>query len=271
MEKRSSKSVFTLSSILIILTFIASIGGLLIVNLYRDNYFVRTAWFSNDLVTLFVGLPIFITALSMAKLNSKRAQMVCLGMVYYILYNYAFYLFGTAFNWFFPIYAALFILSIYTFIFGLLEVDLTTLKQRLEFTAAFKWVSGYMIFWAAALFAAWMGQWANFAITGKLPEIIITTNAANNLTANLDLSLMVSVLVMAVIWLHKKRPIGYILSIILNVSGSVYTVVLTVSSFIGADRGIKGSMDLVPLWLLLGLGSIISTIILLRAYPKDIY
>ena len=94
-----------LSVIITILVIVASAGGLFIDDLYRDNAFAKSAWQGTDLATLVVGVPTLTVALIFAQRGSFRAQLVWLGMLDYALYNYAYYLFGTAFNGFFLIYA----------------------------------------------------------------------------------------------------------------------------------------------------------------------
>lgn len=64
-----------------------------------------------------------VAALVLARRGSGRAQLVWLGMLAYTLYNYAFYLFGAAFNSLFLVYAALFTLSVFALLFGLVALD----------------------------------------------------------------------------------------------------------------------------------------------------
>ena len=51
-------------------------------------------------------------------------MLVWMGVMLYMFYNYAFYLFGAKFNEFFLIYVALFSLSLYSIIIGLLNVNI---------------------------------------------------------------------------------------------------------------------------------------------------
>src|SRR5688500_7194686 len=91
-----SNPALNLSLIAAVLAGIASLGGLFLKGLYRDNLLVTSAWKGNDLVTLFVAIPILIAAIAFSKRGSLKAQLVLLGILDYMLYNYAFYLFGAA-------------------------------------------------------------------------------------------------------------------------------------------------------------------------------
>src|SRR5689334_20342185 len=93
-----SRASFVLASAIAVLAAVASAGGLLIHRLYRDNTWVTAAWHGNDLVTLAAAVPLLIGGLVFARRGSQRAVLVWLGMLAYILYGYAFYLFGAAFN-----------------------------------------------------------------------------------------------------------------------------------------------------------------------------
>ncbi|PIG94919.1 hypothetical protein [Gloeocapsopsis sp. IPPAS B-1203] len=70
------KVAYLLSLIIAILTFVAAAGGLVIQDLYRDNLFVTSGWFGNDLVTLVVAFPILVIALILSARGSQRAQLV---------------------------------------------------------------------------------------------------------------------------------------------------------------------------------------------------
>ena len=52
-----------LSIIAIVLAVIASLGGIVTNNLYRDNELIKAVWLGNDIVTLFVVISIMIGAL----------------------------------------------------------------------------------------------------------------------------------------------------------------------------------------------------------------
>src|SRR3972149_1708889 len=145
------RPAFILSIIITILAAGASLGGLLLEDLYRDNAFVRITWLGNDAVTLLLAVPVLIAALVFAARGSVRAQLVWLGALDYMLYNYAFYLFGAAFNAFFLVYAALLALSIFALIFGLTNLDAARVSQQFHEKTPVKWIGGYFLFVAAGL------------------------------------------------------------------------------------------------------------------------
>jgi len=206
----------------------ASAGGLILGNLYRDNTFVASLWKGNDLVTLVVAVPMIIAALVLSMRGSQRAQLVWLAMLNYMLYNYAFYLFAAAFNWFFLIYVALFTLSIFALIFGLVNIDVNGISKKFRARTPVKWISGYMLFVALGLSTIYISQSIGFVATGQLPEIVLKTGHPTSIVFAIDLSLLVPVFVLGAICLWKRKPWGYVLATMSMVKGAVYTLVLTV-------------------------------------------
>ncbi len=101
MLETKRKPVVILSTLIAVLAAFASLGGLVLNGLYRDNAFVTTTWLGNDAITLFLAVPILVAAMTFAQRGSLRASLVWMGALDYMLYNHAFYLFGAAFNGFF--------------------------------------------------------------------------------------------------------------------------------------------------------------------------
>lgn len=116
-----TRSLKVLSILIIILTIVASAGGLFIKEVYRDNAFVTSTWLGTDFVTLCLAVPLLIAAVILAGRGSTRAFLICLGLFESSLYNFGFYLFGAAFNYLFMVYAALFGLSIWALYQGVKE------------------------------------------------------------------------------------------------------------------------------------------------------
>ena len=247
MFKTKFSTAFGISILVAILAVLASAGGLLLKGLYRDNAFVTTTWFGNDVVTLFLAVPILVVALFFSARGSLRAQLVWLGALDYMLYNYAFYLFGAAFNAFFLIYAALLGLSIFALIFGLVGLDVERIRQQFSGHTPVKWISGYFLFVAFGLGAVYLIQSIAFIATGQLPAIVTISEHPTNVVFALDLTLLIPWLVVGAVWLMKRRPWGYVLAGILSIKGPLYTLVLGVNSILVVNAGISQTSEL-PLW-----------------------
>jgi hypothetical protein len=258
-----STTAHTLSVIVAVLMIVAAAGGLLIEDHYRDNAFTAWAWRGTDLVTLVVAVPILIVALIFGRRGSFQAGLVWLGMLDYTLYNYAFYLFGAAFNRFFLIYVALFTLSIFALVFAITKVDAKEVRLRFASRTPVRWIAGYMLFVALGIGGLWIAQSLGFVFSGQVPQFITDVGHPTAIVFALDLSLVVPFLVLGAIWLWQRRSWGYVLAAILNVKGAVYMLALAGVSVAQAQAGFPEALTQLPLWGVLSLGFLVASLFLL--------
>jgi hypothetical protein len=256
MSQSKFKTAYVLSAIIVALSLIASAGGLLLNGLYRDNAFVKTTWLGNDAVTLLIAVPILVVALVFSNRGSLRTQLIWVGMLDYMLYNYAFYLFGSAFNWFFLIYVALVGLSIFALIFGLANLDVNGISQKFRERTPVKWIGGYFLFVVFGLGVVYLKQSIDFILTGQLPAIVTRSGHITNVVFALDLTMVIPWLALGAIWLIQRKPWGYVIAGILSIKAPLYTLILTVNTLLVVKAGLGGADEL-PLWAMLTvLGSI---------------
>jgi hypothetical protein len=229
-----SKTPYNLSIIIAVLGVITSAGGLLLNDLYRDNLFVTSAWKGNDLITLFIAVPILIIAMIYSKRGSHKAQLIWMGVLDYMLYNYA--LLG---------------LSIFALIFGLIDLDINGITGQVRERMPVGWIAAYMLFVAIGLSLIYIAQSLGFIFTGEVPAIVTNTGHPTNIVFALDLTLLVPFLFLGAIWLIKRNSWGYVLAGISTVKGPLYTIVLTAGSLWAANAGVPGVAEQVPLWIVL--------------------
>ncbi len=254
MPETKLKPVTILSIFIAILAAFASAGGLLLDGLYRDNAFVKTTWLGNDAVTLFLAVPILVAAMVVSTRKDPKglqrplgSYLIWMGALDYMLYNYAFYLFGAAFNWFFLVYAALLALSIFALIVGLMNLDVNGISGQVRKEAPVKWIGGYFLFVASGLGLVYLIQSIGFIFTDNVPAIVTITEHPTNVVFALDLTLLIPWLVLGAVWMMKRKPWGYVIAGILNVKGPLYTLVLAINSILVVRAGISETSEL-PLW-----------------------
>jgi hypothetical protein len=258
----TNKTAYNLSILITILATVASVGGLTLGGLYRDNLFVTSAWRGNDLVTLVLAVPLLVIALLFSRRGSLRAQLIWLGVLAYMLYNYAFYLFAAAFNWFFLIYVALLAFSMLALIFGLANLKVHAVSQQFRERTPVKWISAYMLFVAIGLSVIYVAQSLNFIFSGQLPAIVTRTGHPTSIVFALDLTLLVPFLVLGAVWLWQRKAWGYVLAGILTIKGPAYTLVLTAGSLWAANAGIPEAAAEIPLWLFLTVAGLAASALL---------
>lgn len=263
MHEQNLKTLRVFATLIIFITIIASIGGLFMDDLYRDNPFVTLVWKTTDLVTLLVVVPLLAVALIRSRSNSAKCLIIIFAMLDYTLYNFAYYLFGAAFNWFFIIYAVLFVLSGAALITGFAGIDADWFKKQFRKATPVKWISGFMMFVAGGLTIIYVIMIFDFIIRGNLPVIIENTGHITNVVFALDFSLVIPVLIIGAIWLWKRKPWGYIFAGFSVIKGSIYTLVLTIVSLRTSIAGFTESAGEIPLWAGLTFGGIIASLSLI--------
>jgi hypothetical protein len=230
-------------------------GGLVRPDLYRDNAFVAAGWFGNDLITLLVATPLLLSALGLSHGHDGKAELIWLGMLDYVLYNYAFYLFGAAFNVFFLAYVALFTLALFALVFGLAGLDVRSIPDAVPSDVRRRGVS---LFLSVVVVIGLGGFHVAVALASiasdSAPAIVATVGHPTNVIAALDLSLVVSVSALAAYWLWHGEPWGYVLAAITTVKGAVYMLALSAATLSAVDAGAAGDASAVWLWATIGIG-----------------
>lgn len=247
---------------LTMLMLVQSALGLLIPGAYRDVRWIRAAWFGNDLVTLFVVVPILIAALAFMRRGSQRARLVWLGTLGYGAYNYAFYLLGAALNAFFPIYILAFVTAVAALIIGLVQSDVHALAEGFSDRAPVRAIGCYYVFVAVGLSVVWLGMWAAYIYAGR--SIPVGTEVFK-LVAALDTTIMVPALAVGGVLLSSRRSWGYVVSAAAGIQASLYLLVLTVNSAVAIIRGLVEAPGELPVWGALLLPTAAVTVLLLLA------
>ena len=249
------------SAVIAVLMIFASLGGLLVRGLYRDNTWATAAFRSNDLATLLLAVPVLVVALVLARRGSERARLVWFAVLGYNVYNYAFYLFGTAFNDFFLLYAALESLSLITLAFAIPAVAAIRCPVR---RARARVVAGYMAAVGVMFGAMWVAQAVQFLASGTVPKVIGDSGLHTSIVFALDLTLIVPAMLIGAVLLWRGHPAGVVLGVVMNVVGVLYMAALAGAGAFQAHAGISGASWAAPPYLELAITSLVACWLLLQ-------
>ncbi|MEI7979534.1 MAG: hypothetical protein WCI53_11875 [Bacteroidota bacterium] len=250
MARIRNKSALILSGIITILSVIASAGGLFVKNVYNDNAFVKSAWYSNDLVTLFIVVPMLIIAIFKTYKGDIKWQLILMGLLAYIFYNFAFYLFGATFNIFFLVYSSLLTLSACSLVLLISKLKPAAISSYFSAKIPVKWISGYLIFTAILLMIIEMSMILPYLTSSTIPETIILTGKSTSIVFALDFSIIIPVSLIAAMLLWQKKAWGFLLSSIMLVKGIAYGLVLCIGTISLAYSSVYGKWDpLFPLYI----------------------
>jgi hypothetical protein len=269
MEIVKNKQAFILSGVTTFLCAFASGGGLLIKNLYNDNAFVKMAWHTNDIITLFIIVPLMIIAIFLAQKGSPRWFLILLGLLSYVFYNFAFYLFGASFNSFFLIYTTLFTTSGCSLILFLSQSNLENIALNFSKKTPVKWVSGYLFLIAFMLFVVELSMIMPFLKSSTIPETIRLTGNVTSVVFALDFSIVMPVSIIAAFLLWKRRSWGFVMGIMMLVKGFTYGLVLSIGTASLANSDAYGKWDpLMPLYVALVIGGLMGCWLLLKNFKE---
>lgn len=245
-----------LSPLILILSIGLSIAGFFF-PVYRDNRLITSVWQGNDLVTLFVACPMMLYVLINLHKDLLKVQVLWLGVTWYFVYNYFFYLYGAAFNVLFIFYILIVILSLLSFIFGLVDLViiiktdlyLSLSKGTLLFSRSF------LIFFSTLMGLAWIALSISYWFTQTVPLAITQTGHPTGVIFATDLIFLVTPLLLSAYFLHKKHRLGILLTPIIMVKCVLYPLVFVASGII-AYLNTQVYDVLTPVYLLLGLTSL---------------
>ena len=219
--------------------------GLLCVGAYRDAAWVTASWFGNDIVTLFIGVPLLLCGHTLAARGSRRGRLLELGVTAYAGYNAAFYLFGAVLNAFFPLYVGIFLLSGVTLFLSLAHTDAGAVGASFMAGLPVRFVGGGLVIIGASLATVWIAMWGAHVFAGWPTPL---EPDAFRLVAALDLTLLVPGLIAGGVLLWRRRPWGYVLAPIASIQAALYLAVLSVNSVVAIRRGLTTSPGELPIW-----------------------
>jgi hypothetical protein len=227
-------------------------------SIYREqDPWFRAVWHGNDWVTLVVAVPVLLLALVFACRGSRRGALITYGALGYMLYNYAYYLFGARINALFPAYVVLWVLAAIALMLSLPGVDAEKLAAAFEEPIWCEKVSAsYMAFTGIGLGLAWIGQWVSIVFAGAKPSL---GEQGFQLVAAMDLSFMVPFFLIGAVLLWLRRPWGYVVSAVIMTQGALYTLVLAVNSALMGAQGMAGGGEVYiwGAWTVLGAAALL--------------
>jgi hypothetical protein len=253
-------TAYILSILIGLLIAIASAGGLLLDGLYSNNLWAASQFQGSDLVRLVIVVPLLFAAIFLARKGSLRALLIWLGILWLPVYDYAFYLFGAAFNEFFLIYVALFSLSILSLLFALPHLNASLIKSYFSEKTPTKWIAAYLAFIALFLGGLWISQTLNFVFSGQAPQSLQASGHITEIVFALDLSLLAPGLLLGAIWLWKGKPWGYILAALMLVKGTLYPLALLGMGVFAARAGVTDAGQMTIFWLAFAFLSLLASI-----------
>lgn len=259
--KSGLRAAFWFSGVIAALMVVASAVGLFVDELYRDGQWAREALRGGDLTTIVVAAPVLLGSMLVARRGSRAAQAVWLGALTYSVYNYAYYVFGSAFNDIFVLHIALFSLSIAALVLMVANIDIDAIASRFRGVKGARLIGGFLATVGVVLGGLWLFLAIRFAVTGELMADLPADGI--HLVFAIDTSLLVPALVLAGVLLWRRTAPGFVFGTAMAVMGLMYQVNLMMAGLFQASADVPGVKAFPLEGILLAAGFALATLALL--------
>ncbi len=194
------------------LSLVAVLLGFFRPDHYRDTPYFLAQIFGQDVVTLGLGIPLLAVGAWLANRGSVRGYLLWLGALGYHLYTWASYALMLYFNEFFLGYVALFGLSLYVFVGGLLQFDPEIVKTRSSGRVPVGATIAYFVGMGLFIAAGWLADIVPATLNGGVPETIRLAQVPTSVIYAMDLAVLLPAVILVAAWLYQGRAWGYVLS-----------------------------------------------------------
>jgi hypothetical protein len=206
--------------------------------LYRyDTVFTAAGNTAVDAVVLALGIPLLVTAWVQFRTGSPRGALLLTGALGYLLYVYATYALGVAYNPLYLAYVTLLAASLLGFIAALSATD----RAALAAVAAapdlpHRFLSRFLLTSAAVTALIWLQPLVTALLQRTSPEglDVYTTPV----TYALDLAVITPAAALAGLLVRRRDPLGYLLAAPLLVIIVLLLPTITLSTILQAAAGV---------------------------------
>jgi hypothetical protein len=213
--------LYILSFLIAILMTVASVAGIRYRALvYPTDELIRT-FVSNDVVNLFIGFPILLGSMWLAR-RGKWIGLLCWpGALFFVFYNYTAYVFAMPLNWAFVLHLVLMTLSAYALIALVALIDGKVVQQRLGGAVPEHFAGGVLAGLGLLFLLRVIGVMVGALTNGtSLAETELAVNIADFLTT--------PAWVIGGILLWQRKKFGYVIGLGLLFQGSMLFIALII-------------------------------------------
>ena len=243
--QRERASAWALAAALLALT--AAVAGLLIEAVYAGEEATAAMLRAYDAVTGLVA-PGLAVATARARRGSGRAQLVSAALLAYLVYTYAYYLFGTGFNDLFLLHAAVVAAGVVALVLHVASLDVPAFAAQARPRTRSRWAAVVLGLLAVALGGMWAYFAVHNAVTGEVPagSRLVESDTVVHLGMALDLVLLVPLYAASSVLLWWRSPWGYVLGAIAVIAGVLHQVSYMVAMPFQVAADVPGAVSYDP-------------------------
>jgi hypothetical protein len=168
----------------------------------------------------------------------------------------------TAYNALFLVYVALFALSLYAFILGMLSFDLADLPRHFSPRLPRGWIAAVLFAVGGFLSLAWIGRVVPELLQPQTPAAL--ENTTTRVIQAMDLALIAPLAILAGILLLRRSAWGYLLASVAVLKGLTMALAVSTMAINMALAGVPDSLGIMIPFLILTLLNLMIAVLLLK-------
>jgi len=251
-----------LSVPLAILTAIASYAGIFIETTYaKETTLYASQGIGQDIVNLFIVVPILLVASFFAYRKSKLGLLVWSGAIFYLAYSYTIYSFGLHFNQLFILYCAILGLSFYSFVYFVLSAIRENVSEWFTTKISTRSTGVFLIVIAVLFYFIWLSELIPSIYQNETPMSVIESGLLINPVHVLDIAICLPALLITGIALFKKRSIGFLLAPAMLIFCIFMAIAIAAMVLVMKSKGLDSDLVLFSIFAII---TVISIFFLIR-------
>ena len=192
---------------------IASAGGAFGSAYARETPSWAAQGVGQDLVNLFIVVPLLLATAALAARGSLRALLVWLGLLLYVVYSYVLYAFDVHFNRLFLFYVAALGLAFHACVGAVLTLDRTAIVDSFNRETPTRAMSALLIGVGLLFAALWLSDIVPALRAGRAPASVDEVGLPVNPIHVLDLAFALPGLIVVGALARRRHPIGMLLAV----------------------------------------------------------
>ncbi|MGY1792397.1 hypothetical protein ACI796_00285 [Geodermatophilus sp. SYSU D00525] len=204
----------------------------------HDTVFTAAGNTAVDAVVLAFGVPLVLTAWQQHRRESARGSLLLTGALGYLLYVYANYALGVAYNPLFLAYVTLVATGLAGFLSALVGTDRAALRAlAADPRVPHRALSRFLLAAAAVTAVVWTSPLVTALLTGGPPELLDVYTTP--VTSALDLAVVAPAAALAGLLVRRRDPWGHLLAVPLLVLIVLLLPTIALSTALQAAAGVS--------------------------------
>ena len=270
MTDNTFKPIVILTLILSVALAIVSYFGAFVTDTYeRDAESMAVQGMGQDLVDLFIIVPLLLVTLGLMLRHHKTAYFIFSGTVLYILYSFFIYSFGVHFNRLFLLYCAILGISLYIFILILIRLNRMPVDNWFSDKVPALTIGIYLIIIACIFYLLWFKDVLPAIFSNTTPKSVSDYHLLVNPVHVLDMAIVLPGLIITSILLIKKNRLGLVLTPAILMFILILAIALAAMVIMMKIKGISDDTSVAGIFIVIALISTVFLLIFLKSMNKD--